>query len=141
MPVEAKIVLGYKNIFGTSSNDSVVETITGICPDTLLLILCKTSSLLFNQKSSNHILSLFASTATKSLKEIQQIFFVLNQKPFYFSDSLVELFFYFILINNMPSCIKWHILNKIIYKFITCNIYYYFKSYLFVKFYKFIIVI
>ncbi len=80
MPVEAKIVLGYKNIFGTSSNDSVVETITGICPDTLLLILCKTSSLLFNQKSSNHILSLFASTATKSLKEIQQIFFVLNQK-------------------------------------------------------------
>lgn len=80
MPVEARIVLGYKNIFGTSSNDSVVETITGICPDTLILILCKTSSLLFNQKSSNHILSLFASTATKSSKEIQQIFFVLNQK-------------------------------------------------------------
>ncbi|MCT3763302.1 hypothetical protein HZQ72_12390 [Elizabethkingia anophelis] len=80
MPLEARIVLGYKNIFGISSSESVVEIIAGISPDTLLLILCKTSNLLFNQKSSNHILSLFASTATKASKEIQQISFVLNQK-------------------------------------------------------------
>ncbi|MCL1680631.1 hypothetical protein M2T92_16450 [Elizabethkingia miricola] len=82
MPIEAKVVLGYKNIFGISSSANVIETISGICPDVLLLILCNTSSLLFNQKTSKYIYSLFVSTGTKVIysREIQQISFILNQK-------------------------------------------------------------
>ncbi|QQM28187.1 hypothetical protein [Elizabethkingia sp. M8] len=82
MPIEAKVVLGYKNIFGISSSANVIETISGICPDVLLLILCNTSSLLFNKKTSKYIYSLFVSTGTKVIysREIQQISFILNQK-------------------------------------------------------------
>jgi len=80
MSIKSKIILGYKNIFNVSSKKSVIETITGICPDILILILSKTSNLLFNQKSSHQIFSLFTSTATKTtyFNELQRIIFFLE---------------------------------------------------------------
>lgn len=77
------VVLTYRNVFGKSSNKTLIDLLIGICPEKLLMILGKTSASLLMGVNSQQIFSSYTSSFTSHFfrTEILKINMSLSSSP------------------------------------------------------------